>query len=143
MSSSNPIAYCIDVDEEHRAKLKSSLQKRGYNSRFFSDGLRLLRYVNGDGAKFKPSLVIIDLLVSGVGPFDLAKRLTSNKWSDKVPVILIAKTFGPEDRAEAQASGAISCFKKPVDLATILAAVEEKKRRIAANEAAVNIHFRK
>jgi DNA-binding response OmpR family regulator len=143
MPVSNPLAYCIDTDEEHAVLLKHSLQKKGYTCRFFSDGIRMLRYIDGEGAKFKPSLIIIDLLVSGVGPFELAKKLTIHKWSDTVPLILTAKNFGSEDRAEAQAAGAISVFKKPVDLDQILAAVEEKKRRLAATEAAVDIHFRK
>ncbi len=143
MTSGNPLAYCIDVDENHRTELRDSLKKKGYTPKFFSDGTRLLRYIEGDGAKFKPSLILIDLLTSGHGPFDLARLLADKKWGNIVPIIIIAKNFGPEDRIEAQTAGAITCLQKPVDLEAVLKAVEEKKRRVIKSQAMVNEHFTK
>lgn len=125
--TSGSLAYCIDVDEQHKASLRDSLRQKGFEPKFFTDGTRLMRYVDGEGAKFKPSLIIIDLLTGGRSPFEISRALSDKRWGNVVPIIIMAKTFGPEDRVEAQSAGAITCLQKPVDLEAVLRAVEERR----------------
>ncbi len=100
---------------------------------------------NGDDAvrglrEFHPDIVLADAFMPGLTGYEVCERVKALPRGHAIPVVLLAGTFEPFDRARAEASGADSIVTKPFDshaLATLVRdLVEEARRRMNATPTA-------
>lgn len=124
----------VESEELHRELLKSVLAKRGFKVCAFNSGAKLLNFLDGDGAKLKPYFILIDVSAQGVAGFEAARRLVSRPGSEDIPIIMMAKHCGMEDRHEAQSAGALTCLPKPVSIESIEVELKKVKVRKERNK---------
>lgn len=75
----------MDDDESILSLLKTSFEIEGFQVKIGRDGRNLQKTT----AEFKPDLVITDLMMPGVGGYDVIRTLQSDPLTSKVPVFLI------------------------------------------------------
>lgn len=138
MNLPKPIVCLVDCEDAHRESLKMAFTKRGFQITSFIDGAKFFSFLEGDGAKLKPALILLDLYAHGLGGFDAARRLVNRPAIEEVPIFMMSKHCCADDKLEAQGAGAITCLQKPVTLEQIEAEIEELKRRKAKNKAILN-----
>lgn len=112
----------------------------------FSDAEFEIRAVgNGDDAvraleEFRPDIVLADAFMPGLTGYEVCERVKALPGSPLIPVVLLAGTFEPFDRARAERSGADSIVTKPFDshaLASLVRDLVEKSREPAVPPQAV------
>lgn len=137
MKVPQPVVCFVDSEEPHRELLKATLSEKGFKVCSFNDGAKLFRFLDGDGAKIRPSFIILDVSSNGLAGFEAARRLVERPGSEDVPIIMMAKHCDPEDRLEAQNAGAITCLPKPINMEQIEAELAKTKTRKARNKSII------
>jgi response regulator RpfG family c-di-GMP phosphodiesterase len=98
----------------------------------------------------RPSLIILDLRMPGVGGTELCRRLKASERTHEIPIVLLTGADEAEARA-AQAAGASALVRKPFSPLELLAVVEGvlgrapvpvKPRRTRANEQELLLYAR-
>ncbi|MBK9116031.1 MAG: response regulator [Betaproteobacteria bacterium] len=99
---------------------------RGVQRLLSSAGFTVETY--GTGAEFmdavrpaEPDCIVLDLHMPGTSGFDVQARLAQRGCT--IPVIVITGDDTPEARSRALRLGAAAYLSKPVDAATLLAAI--------------------
>ena len=133
MKGTKPLVCFVESDELHRELLKAILAKRGFKVCAFNSGSKLLNFLDADGSKLKPLFILIDVSAQGIAGFEAARRLVARPGAEDIPIIMMAKHCGMEDRHEAQSAGAITCLPKPVSLESIEAELKKVKVRKESN----------
>jgi DNA-binding response OmpR family regulator len=109
----------IDDNEAILEAVKIALDGSGYDVITSTKGEDFIPTI----AKIKPSVVLLDLLLSGEDGREVAKALRNNKDTKNIPIILISADPGAEKIAK---DGGIDGFlSKPFDLDRLLAAVSD------------------
>lgn len=80
-------------------------------TKFASEGFVVIQAVNGEEAiqKFKdgaPSVVLLDLVVSGMDGFEILRRLQNDKEAPKIPIIVLSNLSQEGDIERAKQLGA-------------------------------------
>lgn len=108
---------------------------RGVRRLLASAGFAVETY--GSGADFmnavtivEPDCVVLDLHMPGTSGFDVQTRLAQSGCA--TPVIVITGDDSPEARSRALRLGAAAYLSKPVDEATLLAAIADALGRAKA-----------
>jgi two-component system phosphate regulon response regulator PhoB len=91
------------------------------------EGLEV-RVVTGDAAmeqalSFAPDLVLLDLMMSGVNGFEVARRLRANEATRSIPIVVI--TAMHVAAARAAEVGADRYLAKPFDIADLIDVIHE------------------
>ncbi len=91
--------------------------------RVVTSGEDALAYLEGRGAfesrvdHPKPSLLILDLLLPGLGGFDVLTSLADRpELAGGVPVVVLTSSMNPGDRGKAMELGAADFHSKPPDV---------------------------
>ncbi|MCA3239662.1 MAG: PAS-domain containing protein [Rubrivivax sp.] len=71
-----------------------------------------------------PALVLLDIQLPGIDGFEVLARLRADALTAGIPVIAVSANAMPADRARAQAAGFDEYVTKPIDLDSLLAAVD-------------------
>jgi DNA-binding response OmpR family regulator len=108
----------VEDDEDMRGWLKLHLSNAGYSVRCVENGMEAA----ASCLQAKPDLVISDLHMPGMGGFDMAKILNSEKFLRHIPVIFL--TADDTRRARGAELGAVEYLTKPVEPEVLLKAVE-------------------
>ena len=108
-----------DDDAANRELLKELLRAQGYEVATASDGPPCLE----EFARFRPDLVLLDVLMPTIGGFEVCRRLKNNSETRLTPVVLITGLTDVEDRVQGIEVGADDFLSKPVDRSELLARV--------------------
>jgi DNA-binding response OmpR family regulator len=81
--------------------------------------------------KFKPDLILLDLLMPHIGGFEICEMLNSDKETQKIPIIVISALGGYTDIKKAYQLGVIGYITKPYDFTKL---VEKINKAIAYKE---------
>jgi DNA-binding response OmpR family regulator len=115
----------VDDDPDLVETVSMMLEAKGYEVGKAYDG------IEGEEAikKRRPDVLILDVMMPRKNGYQLCKELKSNKWTQEIPVILLtavgeAVPTTSYSHAEGMASEAEDFIPKPVDTATLVAAVE-------------------
>ncbi len=111
------------VDDEVRVLtvIQKRLQSAGYevitatNGR---DGLKLARAEN-------PDLVILDLILPGMGGYEVCSFLKRDKRFSHIPVIILTARSQEKDIEEGNRAGADAYFTKPFNPEELIKKIEE------------------
>ena len=101
------------------------LESAGYVFRWCSDPAT----VESEVAMFRPHLVLMDVLLSGVSGFDLVRVLRQDERHAVLPIVFLTTEARMQDRIRASASGADEFLAKPVAAPLLLTTVAARIER--------------
>lgn len=104
-------------------QMAASRARADLDVRVLSSGEAALAYLGGDGAYADraahplPDLVILDLLLPGMGGFDVLTWMGDRpELAQAIPVVVLTSSMNPDDRGKSMELGASDFFTKPPDL---------------------------
>jgi DNA-binding response OmpR family regulator len=101
------------------------LESKGFEVGKAYDGLEAEAAIK----KRRPDVLILDVMMPRKNGYQLCKELKSNKWTQDIPIVMLtavgdAVPTTTYSHAEGMAMEAEDFLPKPVDVATLVAAVE-------------------
>lgn len=121
----------IIEDELAIADLMSySLKKEGYIVKSVDNGTDGIEYTK----RFKPNLIILDLMLPDVSGFDVCRNITQ---SFNIPIIMITAKCDITDKVLGLELGADDYITKPFDMREVLVRIRSIFRRIDIIEKSV------
>ena len=113
-----PIIHIVDDDESFRVSISRLLRAAGYDVRSYCDVANFLpgRF---DEA---PGCILLDVRMPGFNGFDLQEALAMQ--TDTLPIIFLSGYGDVSSTVRAMKAGAVDFLTKPVQLETLLNAIE-------------------
>lgn len=118
MVSAVPLLALVDDDADVRVALTRLISSAGFAVESFASGAAFLHSIEDH----EPDCVLLDLHMPSFSGFDVQGALAAEHAG--VPVVVITGHDTPESRARALDLGAKSYLCKPVDVGTLLAAID-------------------
>lgn len=109
--SRNPVLV-VDDEPEVRGLLKAVLDFYAIPTVVATDGEEALRVAR----EFEPSLILLDLLLPGLGGFEVVERLKSDPATRDIPVIAVTVLDKREGLVRALQAGCDDFVAKPFEL---------------------------
>jgi DNA-binding response OmpR family regulator len=106
----------VDDDRPTREMLQTAFELAGYEITTAANGLRLISILHVD----RPDLILLDVMMSWIDGFELAKSIKKNDEFKDIPLIFISGKKGEEDIQRGLACGAVDYFTKPLDMERLL-----------------------
>ena len=118
MTTPTKSVLVIDDDDDIRAVLEIILRLEGYEAMSSADGVAALALIDAGST---PSVIVLDLMMPRMDGREFLRRLRSRAEFNMVPVVLLSGDARACDTAGE--AGAQDCLVKPVDIDTIVGAV--------------------
>jgi DNA-binding response OmpR family regulator len=128
---SDPLRILVVEDEPQISNfLRVGLGYEGFSVAIAEDGHEALAELK----RFKPQLVILDLMLPGIGGMELAERMRADP---ELMIIMLTARDQVEDRIAGLNAGADDYLVKPFDFEELVARIHAVTRRRGSPEAAV------
>ncbi len=127
MSSVVPIVHVVDDDASVRTALTRLLQAAGHRVRAWSSAGEFM----GAGALGGPGCIVLDLRMPGMDGMEMQQALAHHQPS--LPIIFLTGHGDIAASVRAMKAGAVDFLTKPVERATLLAAVANALARDNTN----------
>ena len=114
----------VDDEEDLQEILQYNLVSEGYEVSTASSAEEALAM---DLASF--DLILLDVMMSGMSGFDMARRMKQNDAFADIPIIFITALGGEEERVEGLDLGADDYISKPLSMREVKARVKAVLRR--------------
>lgn len=111
MSANTKVMVILADEQEIRTQVLDLLQRIGVYPILVKDGAAALTLLDEEG--LAPSLIILDLAVSGVDSFEILERVRKMPWMNSVPVLILTDKADPETIRRGLDSGADAYVTKP------------------------------
>jgi DNA-binding response OmpR family regulator len=108
----------VDDDPDVRAVMNILMQKHGYQVETAFDKEDALIKLED----FQPSVILLDVLLSGTDGRELCREIKANKEMKNVPVIMVSAHPGAAENIDSY--GADDFISKPIDTLILLEKVE-------------------
>jgi DNA-binding response OmpR family regulator len=115
----------VDDDPAIRMICRDVLESQGYLVREAADG----EAASGEARRFKPDLVLVDVMMPGMDGFSLAQKLRGDRDTSLTPIIFLSARGQTADKVRAFKLGAEDYLVKPFDSAELVARVEKALAR--------------
>ncbi|MDD2941658.1 MAG: response regulator [bacterium] len=122
----------IEDDPEFRNEAQSYLQKQGYEVICQDGAKNAVSYMQKKPWSWSPWLIITDLVMDGMGGYQLIRRIQEIYPDKTIPVIVISQLKNAEDVSEAELAGANAYLGKPVSMDKLLETVKYVTTRITS-----------
>ena len=127
----NPLRILVVEDEPQIANfLRVGLGYEGFSVAVAEDGYEALAELK----RFKPQLVILDLMLPGIDGMELAKRMREDSG---LMIIMLTARDEVEDRIAGLRAGADDYLVKPFDFEELVARIHAVTRRGISPEAGI------
>jgi two-component system, OmpR family, response regulator MprA len=127
----NPLRILVVEDEPQIANfLRVGLGYEGFSVAVAEDGYEALAELK----RFKPQLVILDLMLPGIDGMELAKRMREDSG---LMIIMLTARDQVEDRIAGLRAGADDYLVKPFDFEELVARIHAVARRRLSPEAGI------
>jgi DNA-binding response OmpR family regulator len=117
----------VDDEAAIRELLYQELTDAGYEVLQALDGVAALNIARQE----HPDLIILDLMMPGIGGFDVISALRSDTDTAAIPVMILSVL---EDREKGYRLGADAYLTKPLNASEVLATIEKLLARAARGE---------
>lgn len=114
----------VDDDPDIRDALVDAIEDEGHKTASAIDGADALAYLRSNPP---PALILLDWNMTPMNAPEFMKHFATLDDASQVPVVLITADARVEDKART--TGIARWVRKPVDLATLLAIVDEHVNR--------------
>jgi|GEM_PF-716290 len=105
----------VDDEARDRRLLQVMVRAEGYETDMAASGEEALRMVR----ESPPDLILLDILLSGIDGFEVARRLKDDPATKGIPIIMITALDDREARIVGLSAGAEDFLSKPVDRAEL------------------------
>lgn len=109
MSEKKPIVLVVD-DIPDNIDVLSGLLREDYQVKAALNGERALKVVE----KSKPDMILLDIMMPGMGGYEVCRRLKANPATAHIPVIFISAKNAEEDETTGLELGAVDYITKPI-----------------------------
>ena len=122
----SPAATILIVDDEipNRKLLETLLRAEGYLTLAAANGEEALASI----AQRAPDLILLDVLMPGMGGFQVASILKANPAASSIPIIMVTVQSDRDTRLAGLAAGAEEFLTKPIDRIELLLRVRNLLR---------------
>jgi len=117
-----PAILVVDDDNSFRALMRQELQEAGYRVLEAAEGTEAVARAREE----LPDLIIMDILMPTISGLDVVSILRGDETTAEIPILIVSVT---EQRDKALRMGADGFLIKPVDMAEVLARLEEMLQR--------------
>ncbi len=112
----------VDDDDGVREGLARALTRAGgYEVATAADGFEAGYQLS----LFKPDLIILDVVMPGMGGFDVCERIRKKVPGERLKIIILTGYAMNENSERSLVSGADLFLTKPLDVQTLLAHVQD------------------
>lgn len=120
--SGRPKVLVVDDEASIREVLAEHLTTRSnpYEVVMAADGFEAGRLV----ATFRPDVVLLDLRMPGLDGFQVCRTIKADPESSSTTVIAMTGYYSPETESRILECGAVRCFAKPFEPATMSAFID-------------------
>jgi PAS domain S-box-containing protein len=115
----------VDDDPGIRMICREVLEGQGYLVREAPEGDLAIQ----EARRFRPDLVLVDVMMPGMDGFSLAQRLRGDRETSLTPIIFLSARGQTADKVRAFKLGAEDYLVKPFDSAELVARVEKALAR--------------
>ena len=119
----------VDDDPMFRDELVTMLEEEGYEVQSFESGAHAVRYMQDRPWCWVPKLLITDLVMEGVGGYQLIRRIQELYPGKNVPIIVVSRLYSADYVYEAEVAGAASYLQKPVQPQKLIAAIQKAQSK--------------
>ena len=109
----------VDDDRDLVELLDIKLSKSGYDVLTSTDGKSGIEAAR----RFRPDLVIVDLMMPGVHGYDVCETLSNDAEIGKPKVVIMSAKSFPSDKAQAKRVGALHYLEKPFEMDELIRCV--------------------
>ena len=109
----------VDDDTKIQMVVRIMLQKKGYDVKCVSSGLEAFQEI----PEFKPDLIMLDVMMPGMGGYEVCRKLKSSESTKTIPVIMLTALGMGEDFEKAIENGADWYIVKPFNSRQLLSRV--------------------
>jgi DNA-binding response OmpR family regulator len=119
------------VDDEHDVlkMLRIRLEKNGYTVITASNGNECIE----KAVEENPSVILLDVLLSGQSGFEVSKMLKTNAKTKDIPIIMVTALLGESVQRHGIESGAEYLISKPFDPDDLLWEIEDVLKKKVVN----------
>lgn len=104
----------VEDDPTYRERLASIVEDMGPEVVSLESGAHALRYIDGQNWAWYPSMLITDLVMDGVGGYQLMRLIQERYPRRDIPIIVVSQLSSGDDLAEAEMAGATAYVTKPL-----------------------------
>jgi len=123
MTQKGKIILVIEDEEPLRRVLKDILTVEGYSIIETKDGVEGLEVA----LKEHPDLILLDIVMPKMDGLEMLKKLRTDEWGKKAPVIVLTNLSDNEDVAKAMENDAFEYFvKTDIKIDEVIAKIREK-----------------
>ena len=125
--TSSPLALVVEDSDVYRILLSAHLRQLGFDVTALESGDNAAEVAR----ELKPDLICLDLMLPGVGGYDVCAELRAAPETADTPILITSARTTPQDRAFAELAGADDYLAKPVrptELAESVRRLLQRKR---------------
>jgi CheY-like chemotaxis protein len=115
----------VDDDQPFRTEIKEILQEENYDAVALESANHAIRYVQAQPWTWYPWLVITDLVMDGMGGYQLMRRMHELYPNKDIPMIVVSRLGSAEDVNEAEMAGATAYLRKPISPEKLLDTIKK------------------
>lgn len=119
----------VDDDPMFREELVAMLQEEGFDVQSFDSGAHAVRYMQDRPWSWVPKLLITDIVMEGVGGYQLMRRMQELYPGKNVPIIVVSRLYSADYVYEAEVAGAASYLQKPVQPQKLIQAIQKAQSK--------------
>lgn len=138
ISRKKPFAFCVDDEELNLEILEMHLKKAGFNSKGFISGVELLNYLESDGDKELPDVILLDIMMPLMDGIAVLRKLKERDDFKEIPVILQTAVTQESKNIEGIDAGAYYYITKPYSHSVLISIVKSAIKEKRENETLKN-----
>jgi DNA-binding response OmpR family regulator len=113
------VILIVDDNPTNLSILSQALRDSGWSIRVAMDGESAIQ----QATRNPPTLILLDILMSGMDGFETCRQLKSNEETQDIPVIFMTALSDVQHRIKGLEAGAVDYITKPFEQSEVLARV--------------------
>ena len=115
-----PLVLIVDDSPTEQHVFCKALERHGFDTVVASDGEEAIAMAE----QVQPEVIVMDVVMPGMNGFQATRRLSRNKATAAIPVVIVSSKGHETDRIWGLRQGAACYLVKPVETERLIAAVK-------------------